>query len=128
MRDEDFVRDRLGLVCEQLSRWPKVEGIVRGAGGGEALDALLAALATDTAPNAERLDEWISAIEDAARRAGLQGIASRFRQVPTEPAEEWGCPRGHCDRLSSLSEIPEAPSACWIAGSTPLRKIPTYSA
>ena len=35
------VRDRLGLFCNQLARWPSLDAIVRDAGACRELDELL---------------------------------------------------------------------------------------
>jgi len=119
------VRDRLGLLCEQLSRFPELEGELRDADGSEALDALVAAVADNAAPDWTRLNDWINEIDAAARRTGLAYIADRLRGKPAEAPEVWGCPRGYCDRASSPNDMPGDPMICWVAGSVPLSKLPT---
>ncbi len=120
------VRERVGSLCEQLSRWPSLEGIIRDAGASGDLNALLAALNGDREPDPEQVASWAEAIESACARKGLVGVTSRgyafrplpagLRDMPTTRA--WVCPRDLCDRVV-LPEEAAAP-VCAIAGRAPM--------
>jgi len=117
------VRDQVGLLCGQLSNWPSLDGIIRDAGAGTELDALLAVLGSDDAPDPVRVAGWVETIEDACARKGLAGITSReyiFRPLPaglsgTPGAQAWVCPRGRCDRVVLPEETVPTP-VCAVAG------------
>lgn len=122
------VRDRVGMLCDQLSRWPDLRGIIRDAGAGGELDELLAALDSEGEPDPDRMLAWVQAIDDAcARKKGLVGITSgekSFRPLPPGPAGDldcraWVCPRGRCDRVV-LSEETRTSPVCAAANGTPM--------
>ena len=121
------VRERVGSLCEQLSRWPSLEGIVRGAGAGGELDALLAALGGGGEPDPEQVARWVEAIGSACARKGLVAVTTRghpFRPLPaglrdTPAVRAWVCPRDRCDRVV-LPEEAEAAPVCAIAGMAPM--------
>jgi hypothetical protein len=119
-------RDRVGTLCDQLSRFPDLDGIIRDGGAGGELEELLAALGGDE-PDQDQMLAWLQAIEDACARKGLAGIASRelaFRPLPTglsaaSGSRAWVCPRGRCDRVV-LPEEAQTPPVCAVAGGTPM--------
>jgi hypothetical protein len=124
----DGLRDRVGVLCSQLSRWESVQVIIREGGGGAALDELLDALRNGRADPGQ-LGRLLDVIEDAGARRGLPGITSRehgYRPLPPGAAprgfEAWVCPRGCCDRVV-LPDDAEAVSTpvCAVAGRTQMK-------
>jgi hypothetical protein len=121
------VQEQVGLLCSQLSRWPSLDGIIRGGGAGAELDELLATLRDTTAPDPERVSQWIDAIEDACARKGLAGITTRdhaYQPLPpgmsaAQPLQAWVCPLGCCDRVTMPEEAPQIPT-CTIGGGIPM--------
>jgi hypothetical protein len=78
-------RDRVGMLCDQLSRFPDLYDIIRDAGAGGELDKLLDALSGEDEPDEDQALVWLQAIDDACARKGLAGITSRehaFRPLP----------------------------------------------
>jgi hypothetical protein len=131
----DGVRDRVGVLCGQLERWPTTEKIIREAGAGAALDELRAALTGDAVDPA-RLAALLDAIEDACARSGLVGITSRehgYRPLPpglplsSAPAENAPrvCPLGQCDRVVFSGETDTEPM-CVVSGGVSLRPFPVF--
>jgi hypothetical protein len=96
------------MLCDQLSRWPDLRGIVRDAGATAELVELLAALGGEGEPDQDWMLAWVQAIEDACARKGLTGITSRehaFRPLPTglsaaSGSRAWVCPRGRSEARS----------------------------
>jgi len=127
VEDGRRVRERLGSLCADLSRWASLDGIIRGAGAGPELDELL------TATGGEGLDPkrarvLLDAIEEACKRGGLDVAlrGSGFRPLPpgtsvSSGAESWVCPRGCCDRVV-LAEETDDPPVCAAAGGTPMKR------
>jgi hypothetical protein len=123
----DGVRERVGMLCDQLSRWPNLHGIIRDSGAGGELDELLSALGGEHEPDQDRVLIWMRAIEDACARKGLTGIISRehtFRPLPTglsaaSDSRAWVCPQGRCDRVV-LPEEAQTPPVCAVAGGAPM--------
>jgi hypothetical protein len=110
----DGVRDRIGVLCGQLSRWEAVEKIILDGGAGVALDELRTAI-RDSQTDPGRLTELLDVIEDAGARGSLPGITTRehsYRPLPPGAAspgiEAWVCPRGRCDRVVLASDEPTA--------------------
>lgn len=122
------VRDHVGLLCDQLSRWPDLDGIIREAGAGAELDALLAMLGSAGEPDQDRVAGWVETIDDACARKGLAGITSREHTFQILPAglsggsaiQAWVCPRGQCDRVVLPEEAEVAP-VCAVVGGAPMR-------
>jgi len=108
----DDVRDRVGLLCDQLTRH-SMEQLIRDAGAGEELGALRAVLRNDQDADADRLRALLDALEDACLRSGLSGVASRqqgYRPLPpglspnsqhdrNGSARAWVCPLRRCARV-----------------------------
>lgn len=125
----EAARDRVGMLCDQLSRWPDLPGIIRDAGAGSELDELIAALGSEELPDQGRVIAWVQAIDDACARHGLAGLTSRenpFRPLPIGLSEDagpraWVCPRGHCNRVV-LYEEKQTPPVCVAGGGTPMRR------
>ena len=121
-------RYRVGMLCDQLSRFPDLQGIIRDAGTGGELDELLAALGGEDEPDQDQILGWVQAIEDACARNGLVGITSReyaFRPLPiglsaTADFPAWVCPRGRCDRVVLSDEAQQTPPVCAAVGETPM--------
>jgi hypothetical protein len=115
------------MLCDQLSRWPELHGIIHGAGAGGELDKLLAALGSEDEPDQDQMLNWVQAIDDACARKRLTGITSRehaFRPLPTGLSAAcsslaWVCPRSQCDRVV-LPEETQTPRICAVAGGTPM--------
>ncbi len=123
------VRDRLGLFCNQLARWPSLDAIVRDAGACRELDELLAAI-SGAGPEPERAGMLLDAIDEACRHRGLEGITRvGFQPLPkgmsvSSVAEGWVCPRGFCDRVV-LAEESDEPPLCVALGGTPMKRYPS---
>lgn len=121
-------RGRMGMLCDQLSRWPDLPSIIRSAGAGGDLDELLAALGAEDEPDQGRMLAWIQAIEEACARTGLVGITSRDKAFhplppgvsPDSRVRAWVCPRGRCGRVV-LPEETQTPPVCVVGGGTPMR-------
>lgn len=121
-------RERLGALCDQLSRWPKLHRIIRDAGAGNELDALLTSLGSNDDLDQDQMLFWVEAIEEACGRKGLVGITTRdkvFRLLPdglSAPGapRAWVCPRDRCDRVVLPGDT-QIPLTCAVSGGTPLR-------
>ena len=125
--DSGRVRERLGYLCADLSRWASLDGIIRGAGAGPELDELLTAIGSE-GPDPNRARVLLDAIEEACKRGGLDVIprGSRLRPLPpgtslSSGSESWVCPHGCCDRVV-LAEETDAPPVCAAAGGMPMKR------
>lgn len=144
------VRDRLGMLCDQLTRHRAMATEIDAAGAGPQLEELLDLLLSTTpdtsgAPvSPARLGVLLDAIEDACARHGLADLDVRGpvdgrpgdgRLPPgfvlttdgaaangAGPADAWVCPWGRCGRVVFHEEA-AAPPAC-AAGDEPLRAYP----
>ena len=124
----DGVRDRIGVLCDQLSRWESVETIIRDGGAGVALDEVRTAI-RDGQTGPGRLTELLDVIEDAGARASLPGITTRehgYRPLPPGAAspgiEAWVCPQGRCDRVVLTGDDPTAAQPlCALAAHAPMK-------
>ncbi|CAN3985934.1 hypothetical protein [Kitasatospora purpeofusca] len=117
-----LLRDRVGTLCEQLSRWPSLRTSIRDGGGEHALTELLALLTGTTDPEGPRVSELVDAIEDACARQGLAGLTTREvgspGGIPALPpgmsgAPEimgWTCPLGRCNRVVTPDETAHPPT------------------
>jgi hypothetical protein len=123
----DKVRDRLGSLCAELSRWASLDGIIRGAGAGPELDELLTAIGGGGL-DPKRAQVLLDAVEEACKRRGLDGVTreSRFRPLPkgtsvSSLGESWVCPRGCCDRVV-LAEETDDPPMCTVTGGRRMKR------
>ncbi|MBV1956631.1 MULTISPECIES: hypothetical protein [Streptomyces] len=143
------VRDRLGVLCDQLTRHRTMAAEIEAAGAGPQLEELLGLL--PTAPDASgapastaRLGALLDAIEDACARHGLADLDVRglehlrsadarlppgFALTPggtpaagADPVDAWVCPWSHCGRVVFPEEATARPACA--AGGTPLRAYP----
>ncbi|MET7510455.1 hypothetical protein [Streptomyces albidoflavus] len=140
------VRDRLGVLCDQLTRHRTMAAEIEAAGAGPQLEELLGLL--PTAPDASdapaRLGALLDAIEDACARHGLADLDVRglehirwgdarlppgFALTPGGAAaagagqvDAWVCPWGHCGRVVFPEEAASRPACA--AGDAPLRAYP----
>lgn len=125
MAVEDRTRDRLGLLCTQLSRSASLERIIREGGARTELDRLRAAVSSDSTTDPAQLVRWLDAIEEACARWGLSGTTiRRYRELPPDlplpRVEAWTCPRAECGRVVLPDEAGAAPT-CVIAGQAPMK-------
>lgn len=108
------------MLCDQLSRWPNLHGVICGAGADGDWTGLLAALGE---PEQDRMLAWAQGIEDACARKGLASITSRehaLRPLPTgmfaaPDSRAWVCLRGRCDRVVLPEEVEHHRYARWPA-------------
>lgn len=140
------VRDRLGLLCDQLTRHRAMVTEIDAAGAGPQLEELLDLLsaAPEATASDARWGELLDAIEDACARHGLAALDVRgpadgrpgdgrlppgFALAPSGAAvngadavDAWVCPWGRCDRVVFPEEA-AIPPAC-AGGDEPLRAFP----
>ncbi|GGP61312.1 hypothetical protein [Streptomyces calvus] len=138
------VRDRLGLLCDQLTRHRAMTTEIAAAGAGPQLEELLDLLSAAPDTSAARLGELLDAIEEACARHGLapldvrgpvDGRPGNGRLPPgfaltTDGAaasgagtvDAWVCPWGRCGRVV-FPEEEAGPPAC-AAGDEPLHAFP----
>ena len=92
------VRNRVGMLCDQLSRFPDLHDVIRDAGADGELDKLLAALGGVDEPDEDQVLVWLQAIEDVvpARdwRASPAENTPSARHSPESPIPGRGCVRG----------------------------------
>lgn len=93
------VRNRVGMLCDQLSRFPDLHDVICDAGADGELDKLLAALGGVDEPDEDQVLGWLQAIEDACARKGLAGITSREHAFRPRPP---GCPRPPSSRCGCV--------------------------
>jgi hypothetical protein len=132
------VRNRLGLLCDQLTRHRTMTEEIEAAGAGPHLRELLRLVreGSGTATEGTREKELLDAIEDACARRGLSALEVReFGDVRLPPGFEhgapssggagpnaWVCPWGRCGRVVFPDETPAPPDCA--AGGEPLRPFP----
>jgi hypothetical protein len=115
------LRGRVGLLCEQLSRWPSLRTIIGDAGARTELADLLAVLADPREPEADRVRTLLDAIDKACVGVGLTGLTSRTKApdagltlpygVNAVPGlVGWTCPLGRCDRVVTRKEAADPPT------------------
>lgn len=114
--------DRVGLLCDQLSRFPSLQEFVAKAGVAAKLDELLALVADPREPDPARVRELLDAIDVACTVAGLAGLTSRTKggvpaglRLPPDHSEAegpmgWTCPLERCDRVVLRQDSAERPS------------------
>jgi len=114
------LRDRVGLLCDQLSRWTSLHTAIRDAGAHNELAELLAALAGTSEPQADHIEALLDAIDHACARVGLASLTSRTKALDvglTLPdglrgaqwPVGWTCPLSRCDRVVIRQEAIETP-------------------
>ena len=125
--DSGRVRERLGSLCAELSRWASLDRIIRGAGAEPELDELLTAIGGEGL-DPERARVLLDAIEEACKRGGLDVLprGSGLRPLPpgtslSSGGESWVCPRACCDRVV-LAEEADVPPVCAAAGGMPMKR------
>lgn len=122
MGTQAAVRDRVGLLCDQLSRWPTLHATIDSAGADNELGALLALLAGPHEPDLGKIETLLDAIDQACARIGLAALTSRAKGpapwagLPPGLAGHpgpagWTCPLRRCDRVVTPDET-SAPPTC----------------
>ncbi|MET9618601.1 hypothetical protein [Kitasatospora indigofera] len=125
------VRQRIAVLCGQITRHADMEQAIRRVGGGPHLDRILGAVRGADAPDPGKLIELLDELEDVCGEKGLAGITTTSKQYvplprgfqgsdPDEPPT-WVCPLKRCSRVVFEDEAPVAPS-CATAG-TPMSSI-----
>ena len=121
-------RERVGLLCDQLSRWPSLETTIRDGGAQSELTTLLALLSGDTDPDGQRITELLDASESSCAREGLVGLTSRngdslggMAGLPPgmNGAPEvvgWTCPFDRCSRVVMPDETSQPPTCAALQG------------
>jgi hypothetical protein len=105
-----LVRDRVGLLCDQLSRFPTLRSTIADAGASTELAELLTKLADAHEPDQARILALLNAIEQACAGVGLAGLTSRTKGfdvgltlpggLDADPGlAGWTCPLRRCDRV-----------------------------
>jgi hypothetical protein len=127
------VRERLGVLCDQVARHASMEGVIRSAAAGAELDRVFAALRGEVEIDARELGRLLDAIDDACAGVGLAPVTVRgsgytplpagMTQVDPEPEPvKWGCPLGRCGRLV-YTEGATSPPVCAAAGGEGLTEV-----
>ncbi|MFD5728312.1 hypothetical protein ACFWMT_19775 [Streptomyces sp. NPDC058368] len=117
-----MTRERVGLLCDQLSRWPSLQTTIRDGGAEDELRDLLRQLASETAPDNQRVSELLDAIERACALQGLPGLTSRTSNNPVDMTTlppgmtdvrsvvGWTCPIKRCNRVVTPDETSQPPT------------------
>ncbi|MET8206230.1 hypothetical protein ABZT51_09315 [Streptomyces sp. NPDC005373] len=133
------MRNRLGLLCDQLTRHPSMVEEIDDAGVGRELRELLGLVGggSQADQDQDRASELLDAIEEGCARHGLAALDLRahkdvrlpdgFRLASGEAAPlsdwaaggAWVCPWGRCGRVVFPDEVPARPECA--AGREPLR-------
>ncbi|MET8897092.1 hypothetical protein [Streptomyces albogriseolus] len=140
------IRDRLGQLCDQLTRHGSMATEIEAAGAGPELTELLGLLATGADAGApdhgERLGELLDTVEEACARHGLVTLDVRgpadarpgSGRLPPGfgPATDggtangtvdaWVCPWARCGRVVFPEETADRPICA--AGAAPLHSFP----
>ena len=129
------IQARVAVLCQELSRWPKLRERIEAVGGGAKLDELLTAVAQARQPSD---DEHIRTLLDAVAQIGdqiempfltteLRGPVPRLPGTPAPGGQiAWVCPDSRCLRVELVEEVSEAPS-CEVASGARLRPYPFRS-
>ena len=113
-------RERIGVLCAQLSRWSSLADIVRDGGAGDALDELMAAVRGSAPQEPDQLVRLLDAVEEACARCGLAGVTNRGNRPSALPPglsgsvvgrarPAWVCPCSCCERVVFAEEAATAP-------------------
>ncbi|MFF5254116.1 hypothetical protein ACFY4K_19005 [Streptomyces leeuwenhoekii] len=133
------MRNRLGLLCDQLTRHTSMADEIVDVSAGRELRELfdLVGGGPDGPFDPARAGELLDAIEEACARHGLAALDLRdhkdtrlpagFRLTPDEAESRqgepaggaWVCPWGRCGRVVFPDEVPARPECT--AGGEPLR-------
>lgn len=134
-RSRNGTRNRLGVLCDQLTRHESMAAEIETAGAGPQLRELLELIRSGAATAAgARETELLDSIEDACVRHGLSALDVREygnARLPLGfglPSEEsaaraWVCPWGNCGRVVLPDEAGASAPRC-AAGDEPLRAFP----
>jgi len=125
------LRDRVGLLCDQISRFPTLQGIIADAGALTELTGLLTMLADPHEPDQARVGALLDAIDQACSKTGLVGLTSRTKgleaglSLPGGLAADpglagWTCPLERCGRVVIRQEADGTPT-CAARQNTPMR-------
>jgi hypothetical protein len=123
------LRDRVGLLCDQLSRWPSLYTTIHDAGVDTELAELLTVLAETGDPDQARIQALLDAIDEACKHIGLAALTTRSMGLDpgglTLPAGldlpsgldgtagavvGWTCPLRRCDRVVTAGETAQQPT------------------
>lgn len=133
-RSRNGARNRLGVLCDQLTRHASMAAEIDSAGAGPQLRELLELVRSGTATaEGAREAELLDTIEDACVRHGLSALDVReygnarlpigFGLPPdTGAAAAWVCPWGNCGRVVLPDEADAVPRCA--VGDEPLRAFP----
>lgn len=124
------LRDRAGLLCDQLSRWPSLYTTAREVGRQTELAELLTLVTGPREPDQDRVLELLNSIDKAFAGVGLAGLTSRTKGpdvgltlpegLKTAPGlVGWTCPLKRCGRVVICQEADGAP-ACAAARDAPM--------
>ncbi|MEU0525230.1 hypothetical protein [Streptomyces niveus] len=139
-RSRNGARNRLGVLCDQLTRHGSMTAEIEAAGAGPQLRELLDLVRGGAATaDGVREKELLDTIEDACVRHGLSALDVReygnarlplgFGLPPDEQvARAWVCPWGNCGRVvlpeTGATGVTDAPTPTCAAGGEPLRAYP----
>jgi len=124
------LRDRVGLLCDQLSRFPTLHTTITNAGAHTELAELLTTLAGSHEPDQDCVLALIDAIDHACTKVGLAGLTSRIKTLDASlnlpgglEADSglagWTCPLQRCSRVVILQEADGTPT-CAARHNTPM--------
>ncbi|MFE4606854.1 hypothetical protein ACFRK5_00640 [Streptomyces niveus] len=136
-RSRNGTRNRLGVLCDQLTRHDSMAAEIDTAGAGPQLRELLELVRGGAGEAAgAREAELLDSIEDACVRHGLSALDVREYGdarlpggfgLPTDEgpqtAKAWVCPWGDCERVVFPDEAGASAPRC-AAGGEPLRAFP----
>lgn len=134
-RSRNGTPNRLGVLCDQLTRHESMAAEIDTAGAGPQLRELLELVRSGTATaGGARETELLDTIEDACVRHGLSALDVREygnAQLPLGfglppeggTASAWVCPWGNCGRVVLPDEAGASAPRC-AAGDEPLRAFP----
>ncbi|WP_194912880.1 hypothetical protein [Catenulispora rubra] len=116
------LRDRIGLLCDQLSRWPVLRTTITDAGAYAELTDLLSILTGPDQPDPARVQALLESIEEAGNAVGVVGLTTRMMGLdaglilpgglsadPGAMVVGWVCPLGRCDRVVLPAEGVKTP-------------------